>query len=333
MAETSGPWDGSGFTEDEWRLLFGLSSMDGLLREDGEGTPDPLNPSFSTSSREVTFSPGRARVRGHLYQSDSDIVIDVLAPSGSNQRIDYVVLRYDPSEENINDRIRLVLVQGNESSDPSAPSLTQDHDGVWEWPRIRIGPYGDGAISGAPWKYMGTAIQPITFRSDDPNARLPGMPTVHDSMVIDDDGHIWRYDANDGQYERLDAPQTGSISPASGWTAGQSPRWWVKDGLVHLVGTIHRSGDAFQLPTGVPGTKFTGTLPSAIRPGREMTLPGVASLGRSATSARHRQFCTFYYDGDNRLGIMDGIDVVRDGEQWAQDGTAIFLHGVSWVIF
>lgn len=270
MAETSGPWDGSGFAQDEWRDLFSSVWYDGLLRDANVQT-DGLTATLSPSNRDVTISPGKALIRGNLYRSDANIVINVPAPSGSNQRIDYIALRYDPSEIVLDDRITMVLIQGSEAANPSPPALTQDHNGIWEWPRLRIGPYGTGAISGAPSQFMGGDVTPVTFRSGtDPNIRLPGLPSIQDSLVIDALGQIWRYDVGTGQYNRLGLPQTGTIPAASGWEQypGNVPTYRVtNDGLVTVRGLFRRTGSSRALSEGVGGEiLFTGNLPSAIRP-------------------------------------------------------------------
>jgi hypothetical protein len=335
MAETSGPWDGSGFAQDEWRDLFGTgSSLDGILGRDGES--HGLNPSFSTSNREITFSPGRARVRGNLYESDASIIIDVPVPSGSNQRVDYVVLRYDPTEVVLADRIKLVLVQGSEAASPSPPALTQNHTGVWEWPRIRIGPYGAGAISGAPWRYMGLAALPgLGFvLSGDPNDRVPGLSTVHDALVADSDGMLWRYAA--GQYQQLGAPLVGSIAAASGWAQYNTSHWIPQyrksaDGLVTVRGIFRRTGSTIEVTQSASGIVISGSLPASIRPSHGVSAATLAwiRVGSSTGTPRH---------GTVRMSVDSSgrfIATAATGSEriWASSSVStswISIDGASW---
>lgn len=339
MAETSGPWDGSDFSEDEWRELFSYSRMDGIIRPDGE-YPDGLIPSFSSSNREITFTPGWARIRGNLYHSDADIVIDVPVPSGSNQRIDYVVLRYDPSEVVLNDRIKMVLVEGQEASNPTPPTLTQEHDGVWEHPRIRIGPFGSGAITGAPRQIMGTALQPTTYvGSANPNDRIPGLPTIHDSLGVSDKGKIWRYRANLSQYELLGEPQYGSIAVPSGWQAypQHGPRYRVDNrGLVTLRGLIRRTGSTIQFgETATTSILITGNMAAAIRPadssGLFFSCLAYVRVGSSTGAARYAPVRVSFDGNPHSNSRLETISATFNNDTFLrQNESWISLAGISW---
>jgi hypothetical protein len=275
-------------------------------------------------------------VRGNLYESDSSIIIDVPVPSGSNQRIDYVVLRYDPTEVTLTDRIKLVLVQGSEAGSPSPPALTQNHNGVWEWPRIRIGPYGAGAISGAPWRYMGPAALPeLGFvSSGSPNDRIPGLSTVQDALVADSNGALWRYAA--GQYQQLGAPLVGSIAAASGWAQYNTTHWIPQyrksaDGLVTTRGIFRRTGSTIEITQSAAGMVISGSLPASIRPSNGVSAATLAwvRVGSSTGVARH---------GTVRLSVDSSgrfIATAATGLEriWASSSTStswISIDGVSW---
>lgn len=140
MPFSSGPWNGSTFEEDDWRQLFSYESdrwIGGSITR-------------SASNREITISSFVAFLQGVLAVQTSSDVVDVPVPTGSNKRIDYLVLRYDPTQVDLDDRVQVALVQGSQAISPLPPSLEQDPDGIWEHPLMRIGPYGSGAIASAP---------------------------------------------------------------------------------------------------------------------------------------------------------------------------------------
>lgn len=138
MTWDSGPWAGDDFAEADWRRLIGQGIGCKLL--------DIGSLSFSTSNRQVTWSGAMAVVNGGLARMTASEVFDFPVPSGSNRRIDYLVLRYDPSQALIPDKIKAAMKLGAQALNPSAPALTQDPNGIFELPIARIGPWGTGAV-------------------------------------------------------------------------------------------------------------------------------------------------------------------------------------------
>jgi hypothetical protein len=274
MAEWSGPWDASDFTESEWRQLFASVFDSGFpVRRIGEA--DGLVATGSVSNRDITVTPGAAIVQGHLYVSDASIVLNSPAPSGSNQRIDYVALRFDPSEPILTDRIQMVLIQGSEGTNPSPPAVTQDPDGVWEAPRYMFGPHGSGAIGLAPVQVMTAAYTPMQVISevgglDEVNARLPGLSQISGALVFNQqDGRIYRYNATTGLYVWTQQPTTGTFGSYSGWGSYGVPytsRWSLsKDGLVTLQGIRRRTSGTTEIPRGSGDAVAIALLPTNIR--------------------------------------------------------------------
>jgi hypothetical protein len=193
MAQTSGPWDGSTFAEDEWRQLFTVLPDTHIPSGD-----DKIIFTRSASNREITVSAGFLLVQGMLYQNTANIVIDVPSPGGGNTRIDYIVATYDPSEVTLADRIQIELVQGTPSAGtPTAPALTQNAAGTWQMPLAVIGPYGTGVISLAPFVELGRIFTRRSFldigSADDP-ADIEGAfaAELHDE-IVDQLGRTWRY--------------------------------------------------------------------------------------------------------------------------------------------
>lgn len=142
MTWTSGPWDGSSFAEDEWSALFSQAIGSKLL-DIGSITP-------SASNRTVSWSGAKAVINGMYAEMTASEVFDFPVPAGSNKRIDYLILKYDPSQVAIADKIKAEMKLGVAALNPSAPALTQVVGGVWEMPIYRIGPWGPGTAAAAP---------------------------------------------------------------------------------------------------------------------------------------------------------------------------------------
>ena len=275
MAEWSGPWDASDFTESEWRQLWASVFAAGRpVRLPGVAT-DGLTATGSVSNRDITVTAGAAIVQGHLYTSDAPIVLNSPAPSGSNQRIDYVALRFDPSEVVLTDRIQMVLIQGTEGSSPAAPALTQDPTGIWEFPLYRFGPHDSGAIGLAPIQAMSAAYVPLQVINDGGglagvNARVAGLSQIAGALVFDQqDGRIYRYNVATGLYVWAEQPSSGTFGSHSGWASYGSPynsRWSLsKDGLVTLQGIRRRTSGTIEVPRGSGSAIPIVSLPTNIR--------------------------------------------------------------------
>lgn len=143
MTWTSGPWDGSSFAEDEWSQLFS-QALGSKLLDIGSVSP-------SSSNRTVTWSDTpRAVINGMYGEMTATEVFDFPVPAGSNKRIDYLILKYDPSQVAIADKIKAQMKLGVASLNPSAPALTQVEGGIWEMPIYRLGPWGAGTAAAAP---------------------------------------------------------------------------------------------------------------------------------------------------------------------------------------
>jgi hypothetical protein len=170
------------------------------------GIADSLEITRSVSDRNVTIGAGKAVVQGMLYENTADVIINVPAPSGSNQRIDFIILRYDPSEP-LADRIVLALVQGAEAVSPIAPALTQSATGTWEHPLAVIGPYGTGVISAAPFALLSPVASrrffvPIGSYAS-PNA-MPGLVANFRDEAFDEQGRVWQLNSS-GVWDLLNA--------------------------------------------------------------------------------------------------------------------------------
>ena len=211
MAQSSGPWDGSTFAEDEWRELFTVLPDTHIPSGDSK-----IVFTRSASNREITVSAGYLLVQGMMYQNTANIVIDVPSPGGGNTRIDYIVATYDPSEVTLADRIVIELVQGTPSAGtPTAPALTQNAAGTWQMPLAVIGPYGTGVISLAPFVELGRIFTRRSFldigSADDPSDIEGAFAAELHDEIVDQLGRTWRHTGG-GTWV-----QTAVGAPGAGW--------------------------------------------------------------------------------------------------------------------
>lgn len=89
--------------------------------------PNPstgLQVSADGTSFDISINTGDAFINGWWYNNDSLLTKSVIPPSGANDRIDRVVVRWDRIERNI-----LIFVkQGTPAASPTPPSLRRDGD-------------------------------------------------------------------------------------------------------------------------------------------------------------------------------------------------------------
>jgi hypothetical protein len=131
MAETSGPFDSGGFTEDGWDMLARAWSDDGCIMS---AAVTELQLTL-LSGLNGTLAAGRANVRGgFLYYNDAAKTMDftkggTTPPNGSNPRIDLVVIRLDRAANSATAQIKT----GTPAASPVVPALQQDAT-LWEIP-------------------------------------------------------------------------------------------------------------------------------------------------------------------------------------------------------
>lgn len=78
----------------------------------------------------VDVEAGEAMVRGHYYISDATESLALATADATNDRLDTVVLRLDPSANSI----ILAVKTGTPAGSPSAPALVQTDAGIYEQP-------------------------------------------------------------------------------------------------------------------------------------------------------------------------------------------------------
>lgn len=125
MAETSFPFENIDVTESQFSRWARNFQDTGI-----KGVPGDTNLAVTADDTGllVTVAAGQAFVRGHYYINSEDLEVTILS-SGTNTRIDAIVLELDP----VANRVAVRAVRGDEvTSSPVAPTLTQTDVGVYQ---------------------------------------------------------------------------------------------------------------------------------------------------------------------------------------------------------
>lgn len=148
MSETSRPWqsttpgDAGPYSASQWQILqqyfggFGANRANvGVLLGTGTQPNAALKvQAQGTPSASVDVLAGAALVQGILYINTATNALTIAANSSGNPRIDTIILRADYALQTV----RLAVLQGTPAASPSAPSLTQSANIMWEIPLADI---------------------------------------------------------------------------------------------------------------------------------------------------------------------------------------------------
>ncbi|MFD9569739.1 hypothetical protein ACFWBI_07830 [Streptomyces sp. NPDC059982] len=135
MAETSWPssqGDGQRVDPARWQSLITPGTVTGVIGRWGDSA---LSVSVSTSQvGAVDISPGRAFIRGVIYQADAPVTLTLNAQTEPLPRIDLVVIELDIPNSKASTRI----LKGQPAPAPVAPGVRQIDGGVWQYPLAQI---------------------------------------------------------------------------------------------------------------------------------------------------------------------------------------------------
>jgi hypothetical protein len=129
MTQASFPFEGIDTTETQfskWARHFNNGVND-------EPTGDALEVSAGTGLA-VEVEAGEAMVRGHYYTSDAVESLALATADPTDDRIDVIVLRLDPTANSI----VLAVKTGTPAGAPVAPTLVQSDDGIFEQPLANV---------------------------------------------------------------------------------------------------------------------------------------------------------------------------------------------------
>lgn len=129
MAQSSYPFENIDTSETEFSQMF-RNFASGVS---GVSTGTELKVTAGTGL-QTSVALGQAMVRGHYYISTGTELLTHGAASGSNPRIDSVVLTLDPAVNSI----VLAVVAGTPASSPVAPTLTQTDAGVFQYELAQV---------------------------------------------------------------------------------------------------------------------------------------------------------------------------------------------------
>lgn len=130
MAIESYPFDDNPTTEAQFSAMFRH------LQDSGVASNNDLLVSANSSGMSVNVQPGEAFVRGIFFRSTATETL-AIASSAANPRIDRVILRLDPA----NNQTSLTVKEGTAATNPSPPSMTQTDSAIYELPlaNVRVG--------------------------------------------------------------------------------------------------------------------------------------------------------------------------------------------------
>lgn len=129
MTQTSFPFEGIDTTETQfskWARNFNSGVND-------VPTGSALEVSVGTGL-SVDVEAGEAQVRGHYYTSDATEALALATADATNDRIDLVVLKLDPTANSIT----LAVKTGTPAGSPVAPTPVQTDAGIYEQPLAEV---------------------------------------------------------------------------------------------------------------------------------------------------------------------------------------------------
>ena len=145
MAIISYPHAGSPVNEPQWRRFARLYALPGVV----ESVGGELEVS-DAAGLSVSVADGEAYVEGFTYTGTTAATVTLAAADVTNDRIDLVVLRYDPDGGGSGvGTVRAGRVTGTPAPVPVAPSPTENPLGVYEIPLAEVLVEANSAVSGA----------------------------------------------------------------------------------------------------------------------------------------------------------------------------------------
>ena len=125
MTQTSFPFESIDTTETQFSQMF--RNLQGGVNGEYGGTE--LQVSAGTGLA-VDVAAGQAMIRGHYYISDDVVSLALATADATNDRLDLVVLKLDPSANSITASVKT----GTPAGSPVAPTPVQTDAGIYEYP-------------------------------------------------------------------------------------------------------------------------------------------------------------------------------------------------------
>lgn len=268
-------------SQGQWQTMahnFSTDHVDWILTTNYASTDLPFAATVSGST--VSLTPGKAFVGGFYYQLTAAQSVTIAANTGSNSRIDLIVLRADLTSYG---QVNLAVVQGQAAASPVVPSVARILGGKWELPLYQVNvPANSGSI---------TVASVMTFDTPGSVAIPWGATEVGamariGSFVLDMDNNN-----NDRETEYFRSRDGWAATRHFGRSRTYTPRlvnvinspdasdckgtWrWVSPGVVYFTASIHNGWDVGSNLTGAH-TITAVSLPWPAADGSDQTLSGI----------------------------------------------------------
>jgi hypothetical protein len=141
MAELSWPFENQNTTETQYSELFKRLQNNGAAGDPGSTS---LRVTGDSSGMNVKMAAGFGLVRGHMYQN-TDVLTLTVSTAAASPRIDLAVLELNPTANTIEAKV----IAGTPATTPSAPSLTQTSDGIFQLALAQISVAGSATTISA----------------------------------------------------------------------------------------------------------------------------------------------------------------------------------------
>ena len=238
-------------TEDDYSKVMMYAASDGVC---GSPSDSMLRPT-ANGTTNITVPVGEAFVRGQKYINDANLTLAIPANGGSSPRLDYVILRNDPSS----DHITAVYKQGG----TALPTLTRNFSGVWEIPLAAV-----TVPAGATTVQPTGCVDARWFTSAPVSPSLPNYrrDPAYGSLIVENGKDVYVGDGSTFSYlGTAGDPKWQTYTPV--WSADSTINWGtgaVNVGRYKVIGkTCHLS--VILRPRANPGPStnpLTCTLPA-----------------------------------------------------------------------
>ncbi|MFD9792348.1 hypothetical protein ACFWXK_15515 [Streptomyces sp. NPDC059070] len=287
MTETSWPFDtGDGARVDpvRWQSLVTPGATSGVIGRWGDSA---LSVSVSTAQDgAVEVAPGKALIRGVVYQTDQPVTLTLNAQTEPVPRIDLVVIELDMAARKAQARI----LKGQPATTPVAPGVRQIDGGVWQYPLAQV-TVRRGVTAVESIRDVRTLIDagrpPAVAATGVPTNPVPGDLAYYKSASSGAE-ELHMYAANGGWSIAASIGRDRSYTPLLNWslqdryTSVGRYQWLSSNTMAFTANVTNTSGFTWIASEGRP--PFSITLPTKSRGGLVQVVTCTLLNNRSQTN-------------------------------------------------